>query len=110
MANVKKIINDKIAKKKVMVFSKQHCSFCLMAKKVLQKYVGKEIEPEDYEVWEINDDPNYSQLQEELKNMTGAHTVPRVFINGKFVGGGTDIRALDSSGQLVEMLKKKTNA
>ncbi|XP_045156479.2 uncharacterized protein LOC123522983 [Mercenaria mercenaria] len=110
MANVKEIIDDKIAKKKVMVFSKPHCPFCLMAKEVLEKYVGEVIEPEDYEVWEINKDPNYSQLWEELTNMTGARTVPRVFINGKFIGGGTETRALDSSGQLVEMLKKKTKA
>ncbi|XP_045215555.2 glutaredoxin-1-like [Mercenaria mercenaria] len=110
MANVKEIINDKIAKKKVMVFSKPGCPFCVMAKNVLEKYVGKGqiIEPEDYEVWEINKDPNCGQIQGELAEMTGARTVPRVFINGTCIGGGTETRALDSSKQLVEMLKKST--
>ncbi|XP_045156475.2 uncharacterized protein LOC123522981 [Mercenaria mercenaria] len=112
MANVKDIIKAKIADKKVMIFSKPHCPFCLMAKEVLEKYVGKGqiIEPEDYEVWEINKDSNYSQLWEELTNMTGSRTVPRVFVNGTFIGGGTETRDLDSSGQLVEMLKKKKTA
>lgn len=34
------------------------------------------------------------------------HTqVPRVFIGGKFVGGGSEVRDFQKSGELVSMLK-----
>ncbi len=45
-------------------------------------------------------------IQDFLKNMTGARSVPRVFIGGKCVGGGTDVQQLQKSGKLVDLLKK----
>lgn len=36
--------------------------------------------------------------------MTGARTVPRVFVNGKCIGGGDDTAALAASGRLAKML------
>lgn len=46
-------------------------------------------------------------LQNALEKMTGARTVPRVFINGVFVGGSTVIEKLYYEGKLENMLKKK---
>lgn len=46
-----------------------------------------------------------SDIQDVLLNMTGGRSVPRVFINKTFVGGGTDIKALQDQGKLVPMLK-----
>ena len=37
----------------------------------------------------------------------GATTVPRVFIDGKFIGGADDLQALERSGELLEMLTAK---
>lgn len=36
--------------------------------------------------------------------MTGARSVPRVFIKGNFVGGGTDVKKLASTGELQKLL------
>jgi glutaredoxin-related protein len=33
--------------------------------------------------------------------------VPRVFLDGEFIGGADDVTALDSSGQLERMLRSK---
>ena len=44
-------------------------------------------------------------IQDELEEITGARTVPRVFINGKFVGGGDDIVDLDRRGKLRDLLE-----
>lgn len=38
--------------------------------------------------------------------MTGRKTVPNVMINGKSIGGGDDIAALDSGGTLVETVRE----
>lgn len=31
--------------------------------------------------------------------------VPRVFVKGKFIGGGTDVKKLNETGELKELLK-----
>lgn len=36
--------------------------------------------------------------------MTGGRTVPRVFVDGKFIGGGTDVKAKYESGELKKLL------
>ena len=38
--------------------------------------------------------------------MTGARSVPRVFIGGKSKGGGTDIKKLQDEGKLTPLLKE----
>ena len=40
-----------------------------------------------------------------IKAETGWRTVPIILINGKLVGGYTDLKALDDEGKLAEMLK-----
>lgn len=47
-----------------------------------------------------------SAIQDYLLKLTGARSVPRVFINGKCVGGGSETRALQDQGKLVPMLKE----
>lgn len=44
-------------------------------------------------------------IQDYLLSITGARTVPRVFIGGKFIGGGSETRDLHQKGKLVPMLK-----
>ncbi|XP_045215556.2 uncharacterized protein LOC123565845 [Mercenaria mercenaria] len=105
MEEAKAIIKEKISSKKVMVFSKPYCPYCKMAKGVLKKYVGKELNNGNYEVWEIDRAPNCYQLQQALKKMTGAQSVPRVFINGRCIGGGTETQDLEKRGQLAKMLR-----
>ena len=43
-------------------------------------------------------------IQQELGRRTGATSVPRVFIDGKFIGGGDDTARLAASGALTKLL------
>jgi glutaredoxin 3 len=54
---------------------------------------------------EIEDRPDCQEIQDILNEMTGARSVPRVFIDQKFIGGGTDIKKLYDNGQLAKMLQ-----
>ncbi len=45
-------------------------------------------------------------IQDVLKGMTGASSVPRVFIGGHFVGGGTEMKEMQKNGKLVKLLKE----
>ncbi|XP_045215554.2 uncharacterized monothiol glutaredoxin F10D7.3-like [Mercenaria mercenaria] len=101
MANTRDKIMAKIADKKVMMFSKTYCPFCTMAKDVLKNY---NLGADEYEVWEIENEANCSEIQSVLREITGAQTVPRVFINGKCIGGGSETKALHAKGELRAML------
>lgn len=45
-------------------------------------------------------------IQEVLLKLTGGRSVPRVFINGKFLGGGDETAAAAANGQLETLLKE----
>ena len=74
-AEVKKLVDAKIAGKKVMVFSKTYCPYCTKAKKVFNAHLGKDLARDDYEVMEIENSPDCDQIQDYLRSLTGARSV-----------------------------------
>lgn len=47
---------------------------------------------------------NIIDIQDALGEVTGARSVPRVFVGGKFIGGGDDTVAKAANGELKELL------
>ncbi|XP_002730955.2 uncharacterized protein LOC100375351 [Saccoglossus kowalevskii] len=95
-----KYIGEMIHDHCVVVFSKQYCPYCKMAKDVFNDLQAK------YEVVELDQRDDGAQLQNILSHMTGARTVPRVFVRGKCIGGGTETKSLQKSGKLEPMLRE----
>lgn len=85
----------------VIVFSKSYCPFCTRVKAMLREAGVK-----DLKVIELDQRDDCGEIQDSLLRMTGARTVPRVFIGGKSVGGSDDVAALANNGQLVPKLKE----
>ena len=76
MSDVASTVEAKIAGKKVMVFSKTYCPFCKKAKAVLEKYLKDgTLSSDDYEVMEIENDPNMDKIQDYMKKKTGGRSV-----------------------------------
>ncbi len=48
--------------------------------------------------------PEGDAIQDVLLQLTGGRSVPRVFIKGKFIGGGDDTAALARNGGLAKLL------
>lgn len=44
-------------------------------------------------------------MQDYLKEKTGARSVPRIFIGGKSIGGNDDSERLEKSGELQKLMK-----
>ena len=61
---------------------------------------------QDYKVIELDQIPKGSAIQNGLQELTGQRTVPNVFINGKHIGGNSDIQALHSQGKLKPLLDR----
>lgn len=95
---VKKSVDKLIESNKVMVFSKTYCPYCTMAKDVF-KEIG-----EKFGLVELDEVEDGSSMQAYLAELTGARTVPRVFIRGECIGGGSETKSLYKSGKLKTML------
>ncbi|XP_422200.3 glutaredoxin 2 isoform X1 [Gallus gallus] len=91
---IQEIISDNC----VVIFSKTTCFYCRMAKKLFE---GLNV---NYTAVELDVNKNGSQIQDILEQMTGGRTVPRVFVNGSFVGGATDTQRLHEEGKLLPLV------
>ncbi|XP_048876818.1 glutaredoxin-1 [Brienomyrus brachyistius] len=95
-------VQSHIKGNKVVLFMKPPCPYCVMAKEVLLKYNFK---PGHFEMIDISGRNDMGSIQDYLQQITGARTVPRVFIGEKCVGGGTDVEELDNTGELQGLLE-----
>ncbi|KAL1886396.1 60S ribosomal protein L9B [Paecilomyces lecythidis] len=86
----------------IIVFSKSYCPYSAKAKNILlEKY---NIVPAPFVV-ELDLHPLGQKLQLLLARNTGRKTVPNILVNGRSIGGGDDIAALDQEQQLGAKLK-----
>ncbi|KAL1123466.1 hypothetical protein AAG570_002546 [Ranatra chinensis] len=93
-----KFVKDSIAQDTVVIFSKTYCPYCKIAKDVFNKM------KKSYTTIELDGRDDAGEIQSILAEITGARTVPRVFVNGECIGGGTDVKALYESGKLEQLL------
>jgi len=98
---VEKTIHD--PHNRVVVFSKTYCPHCRKAKQILQGILGSN----GIHIVELDTIPNGEEIQQYLGQITGAKTVPRVFIDGEFFGGASDVEEKASNGQLQMQLQMK---
>ncbi|KAL6236404.1 hypothetical protein BDW75DRAFT_206693 [Aspergillus navahoensis] len=99
---VKAELNEILKRSPIIVFSKSYCPFSKKAKTVLiERY---SIVPAPFVV-ELDQHPLGPQLQSLLGENTGRRTVPNILVNGRSIGGGDDIVALDEHDELASRLK-----
>ena len=89
-SDVKQMIGDFIKNKAVFVVAKSYCPYCKKTKAILKKYnINKAV----IEWLDIDKRTDAEAIQRYMGELTGATTVPRVFIGGKFLGGADDTEA-----------------
>ena len=81
---------------KVQVYSKQQCAYCVRAKALLTK---KGIPFEEIDVEQ--DEAKRAWLVE----TSGQRTVPQIFVDGRSLGGFSEIETLDRQGKLDPILR-----
>jgi glutaredoxin 3 len=80
---------------KIRVYSTRWCGYCVRAKALLE---SRGI---DYEEISLDDDPAFRQ---KLFDLTGGWTVPQILIDGRPIGGYTELWRLDRDGRLDDEL------
>ena len=76
---------------RVRIYSTHWCGYCVRAKTLLE---SRGIE---YEEISLDDDPGFRQ---KLFDLTGGWTVPQILIDGRPIGGYTELWRLDREGRL----------
>lgn len=82
---------------KVIIYTKDHCPYCIKAKKLLSA--------KNAAFTEIRVDLDESK-REEMIRLSNRRTVPQIFINDQSIGGFDDLATLTRSGKLDELLTK----
>ncbi len=80
---------------KVIIYSKETCPYCVMAKNLLTA--------KNVPFTEIRVDLDAAKL-EEMMRLSNRRTVPQIFINDQPIGGYDDLAALAKSGKLDGLL------
>ncbi|VDO61541.1 unnamed protein product [Heligmosomoides polygyrus] len=101
--SAKSFVDGLLKANKVVVFSKSYCPYCHKARAALESV---NIKKDALEWIEIDGRPDMNEIQDYLQSLTGARSVPRVFINQKFFGGGDDTAAGAKNGKLLQALKE----
>lgn len=79
----------------VKIYTREACGYCTAAIRLLTQKGVK------FQHIDATGDPDTRRW---LAQVTGSSTVPQIFIDGRPVGGFTDIRALDQQGELDRLL------
>ena len=82
--------------KKVVIYTGPMCNYCSAAKHLLNK---KKIA---YTEFDIGTDS--SKMQEMQERTKGARTIPQIFVGETYVGGYTELKALEVAGKLNSLL------
>jgi glutaredoxin 3 len=76
---------------RIQMYTTRWCGYCVRAKTLLDSR-GLE-----YEEINLDDDPAFRQR---LLELTGGWTVPQILVDGKPIGGYTELWQLDRRGEL----------
>ena len=82
--------------KKVIIYTGDLCVHCDWAKELLNR---KNIQFTEYNIAQ-----DVAKREEMLKKSNGAKTVPQIFIGEYYVGGNSELQALDREGKLNSLL------
>ena len=75
----------------IQIYTTRWCAYCVRAKALLQ---SKGI---DFEEISLDGDPAFRQ---KLYELTGGWTVPQIVVDGKPIGGYTELHRLEREGRL----------
>lgn len=79
--------------KDIKVYTASYCSYCVQAKALLKR------ENLSFEEINLDDQP---ELRHKLSSENnGYRTVPMIFVNGKFIGGYTELVQWQREGKLM---------
>ena len=100
-ARAPQVLDSMLRRNRIVLISATYCQF---SKKLKMLFIELK---HRFVSLEIDIIPNGREVFQEVVARTGVHTVPQVFLNGKYLGGYDDIVALYRKGELSGTLEKR---
>jgi glutaredoxin 3 len=82
----------------VTVYTGSFCGYCLQVTTLLER------RGIPYAEVSVEDEPG---LREKLLARSGRRTLPQVYVGERYIGGADELRALDASGELPQLMQTK---
>src|SRR3569832_1477124 len=101
-ARAREFIQQEVASHQVVIWSKSYCPHCHASKELFRSLDGVH----DVVIHELDLGTDSPQTQNELRKMTGQSTVPNIFVNGRHLGGNSDVQEAYRSGELQTLLEQ----
>lgn len=86
---------------RIKMYTTPWCGYCAAARELLR---SRNVDFVDIDV-SMN-----SELRQEMTDKSGSTTVPQIFINDHYIGGYSDMAALDEQGELDQLLNPDSPA
>jgi glutaredoxin 3 len=82
----------------VTIYTGSFCGYCLQVTALLKR------RGIPYAEVSVEDEPG---LREKLLARSGRRTLPQVYVGERYIGGADELRALDASGELTQLMQTK---
>ncbi|MBK7585590.1 MAG: glutaredoxin 3 [Myxococcales bacterium] len=80
---------------RVVMYRTPYCGYCMLAKRLLTKKGAV------FEEIDVSRDP---EQRARLREVTGMHTVPQIFVDDRPIGGYLELHLLERAGKLDALL------
>ncbi len=84
--------------KQLEIYTKNYCPYCHRAKELLG------IKGISFIEYDITKDSN---IENQMRQRTGLHSVPQIFVSAQYIGDCDDLFALDEQGRLDLLLEQE---
>jgi len=98
-----RLVADIVEREPVVMFALEWCEFCWSVRKLF-KQVGIAYRSVDVDSVKYQEDDLGGKIRGVLAEMTGAKTLPQVYIGGKHIGGATDLFEAWRDGSIQKLL------
>jgi cysteine synthase A len=102
--DAERIVHDVIAKEPVVLFALEWCEFCWSVRKLFGK-LDVDYRSIDLDSVEYQEGDRGGKIRAVLAGLTGATTIPQIFVGGEHIGGCTELFDAMRDGTLQDRLK-----
>ncbi|MBF9033219.1 cysteine synthase A [Rhodobacterales bacterium HKCCE2091] len=100
-------VRETVAANPVVLYALEWCEFCWSVRRMFQA-AGIEYLSVDLDSAAYRDGDRGGRIRAALREITGAPTIPQVFVGGAHLGGATETFDAYNSGVLAEMLEQRS--
>ncbi|XP_070536047.1 glutaredoxin-1-like [Ptychodera flava] len=101
--SARKFVDKMIEGNKLLVFAIPYCPYTKRAMEIFKKHKIERLVEEVF----IHDRKDMVEVQAYFVELTGAKSVPRIFLDGEFLGGCEELEDMDGEGRLEDLLREK---